>query len=117
MVGQGLEEPEPVIIEGAHVRQAVPDQQHAGRGPPRHRDRHRHAVNRSAVAIAVALAAVRAQQHRLTPQGRRLIQRVFPGHARRVADLMGALTADEQDQLGRLCKKLGLAAQATRSQR
>ena len=53
----------------------------------------------------------------LSPQGRRLIQRVFPGHARRVADLMGALTADEQDQLGRLCKKLGLAAQATRSQR
>ena len=53
----------------------------------------------------------------LTAQGRRLIQRVFPGHARRVADLMGALTADEQDQLGRLCKKLGLAAQATRSQR
>jgi MarR family transcriptional regulator, 2-MHQ and catechol-resistance regulon repressor len=53
----------------------------------------------------------------LTPPGRRLIQRVFPGHARRVADLMGALTADEQDQLGRLCKKLGLAAQAGRSQR
>ncbi|HEU5058053.1 MAG TPA: MarR family transcriptional regulator [Kofleriaceae bacterium] len=53
----------------------------------------------------------------LTPQGRRLIQRVFPGHARRVADLMGALTADEQEQLGRLCKKLGLAAQAARTPR
>lgn len=46
----------------------------------------------------------------LTAQGRRLIQRIFPPHARRIADLMGALTAEEQDQLGRLCKKLGLAA-------
>jgi MarR family transcriptional regulator, 2-MHQ and catechol-resistance regulon repressor len=51
----------------------------------------------------------------LTPQGRRLIQRVFPPHARRVADLMSALGPDEQEQLGRLCKKLGLAAQETRS--
>lgn len=51
----------------------------------------------------------------LTNQGRRLIQRIFPAHARRVADLMGALGAEEQEQLGRLCKKLGLAAQETRS--
>jgi MarR family 2-MHQ and catechol resistance regulon transcriptional repressor len=53
----------------------------------------------------------------LTAQGRRLIQRVFPGHARRIADLMGALGADEQEQLGRLCKKLGLAAQAARQEK
>jgi MarR family 2-MHQ and catechol resistance regulon transcriptional repressor len=51
----------------------------------------------------------------LTAQGRRLIQRIFPAHARRIADLMGALGAEEQEQLGRLCKKLGLAAQAARS--
>jgi len=51
----------------------------------------------------------------LTAQGRRLIQRVFPAHAGRVADLMSALNSDEQEQLGRLCKKLGLAAQKTRS--
>ncbi len=51
----------------------------------------------------------------LTAQGRRLIQRVFPAHARRVADLMGALASDEQDELGKLCKKLGLAARQTRS--
>jgi len=51
----------------------------------------------------------------LTAQGRRLIQRVFPAHGRRVAELMGALTGDEQDQLGKLCKKLGLAARQTRS--
>ena len=51
----------------------------------------------------------------LTRQGRRLIQRVFPAHASRIADLMGALTADEQEQLARLCKKLGLAAQQTRT--
>jgi MarR family transcriptional regulator, 2-MHQ and catechol-resistance regulon repressor len=59
----------------------------------------------------------RVVQVSLTTQGRRLIQRVFPGHARRVADLMAALSADEQEQLGRLCKKLGLAAQAARSNR
>jgi MarR family transcriptional regulator, 2-MHQ and catechol-resistance regulon repressor len=51
----------------------------------------------------------------LTAQGRRLIQRVFPAHARRIADLMGALASDEQDQLGKLCKKLGLAARKDRS--
>jgi MarR family 2-MHQ and catechol resistance regulon transcriptional repressor len=45
----------------------------------------------------------------LTPEGRRVIERVFPAHAAHVAALMGALTADEQETLGALCKKLGLS--------
>ena len=45
----------------------------------------------------------------LTPKGRRLIERVFPEHARRITDLLSALTAGEQQELGRLTKKLGLA--------
>jgi MarR family 2-MHQ and catechol resistance regulon transcriptional repressor len=43
----------------------------------------------------------------LTREGRRFIERIFPNHARRIAELFGALTASEQDTLGRLCKKLG----------
>jgi MarR family transcriptional regulator, 2-MHQ and catechol-resistance regulon repressor len=44
----------------------------------------------------------------LTPPGRRLIGRLFPHHARRVAEEMAALSAEEQDQLAHLCKRLGL---------
>ncbi|HEX2778747.1 MAG TPA: hypothetical protein VHM30_04555, partial [Gemmatimonadaceae bacterium] len=46
----------------------------------------------------------------LTPGGKRVIERVFPRHAARVTELMSALTRDEQRELGRLCRKLGLAA-------
>jgi MarR family 2-MHQ and catechol resistance regulon transcriptional repressor len=45
----------------------------------------------------------------LTPEGRRVIERVFPAHAAHVTALMGALTAEEQETLGTLCKKLGLS--------
>ncbi|HYO72887.1 MAG TPA: MarR family transcriptional regulator [Archangium sp.] len=45
----------------------------------------------------------------LTPEGRRVIERVFPAHAAHVTALMGALTAEEQETLGALCKKLGLS--------
>jgi MarR family 2-MHQ and catechol resistance regulon transcriptional repressor len=45
----------------------------------------------------------------LTPEGRRVIERVFPAHAAHVTALMGALTVDEQEALGALCKKLGLS--------
>lgn len=45
----------------------------------------------------------------LTPEGRRVIEKVFPTHAAHIAALMGALTAEEQEQLGALCKKLGLS--------
>jgi MarR family 2-MHQ and catechol resistance regulon transcriptional repressor len=50
----------------------------------------------------------------LTREGRRRIETVFPAHARRIAELMGALTPEEQEQLARLCKKLGVAAAADR---
>ena len=38
-----------------------------------------------------------------------LIERVFPEHAAKVAELVGVLTQAEQEELARLCKKLGLA--------
>jgi MarR family 2-MHQ and catechol resistance regulon transcriptional repressor len=44
----------------------------------------------------------------LTSDGRRLISRIFPGHAAAIADAFSALTAAEQDELARLTKKLGL---------
>ncbi|OJH39196.1 MarR family winged helix-turn-helix transcriptional regulator [Cystobacter ferrugineus] len=46
---------------------------------------------------------------RLTPEGRGLIEKVFPAHAAHIAALLGALTTEEQEQLGVLCKKLGLS--------
>ncbi|WP_257455967.1 MarR family winged helix-turn-helix transcriptional regulator [Archangium lipolyticum] len=45
----------------------------------------------------------------LSPEGRRVIEKVFPVHAAHVAALLGVLTAEEQEQLGALCKKLGLS--------
>ena len=44
----------------------------------------------------------------LTPAGRRLIQRVFPVHARAVARDLAVLTPREQQVLARLLKRLGL---------
>lgn len=43
----------------------------------------------------------------LTDAGRRLIARLFPRHAARVTAEMSVLTPAEQDELGRLCRKLG----------
>lgn len=48
----------------------------------------------------------------LTPAGRKLISKVFPEHAREIARLMSGLSTEEQETLGRLCKKLGLSVQA-----
>ena len=45
----------------------------------------------------------------LTDSGRRLIGRVFPRHARGVSAAFASLTSKEQDDLRRLCRKLGLA--------
>jgi MarR family 2-MHQ and catechol resistance regulon transcriptional repressor len=44
----------------------------------------------------------------LTRKGDELIHRVFPQHAKRIQQEMSALTSHELQQLGRLCKKLGL---------
>jgi MarR family 2-MHQ and catechol resistance regulon transcriptional repressor len=52
----------------------------------------------------------RVQNVHLTDVGRALIERVFPAHAARITEALGALTREEQKELGRLCRKLGLAA-------
>lgn len=47
----------------------------------------------------------------LTPSGRRQIEGVFAGHARRVTELFEPLSADEQERLRSLCRRLGKAAE------
>jgi MarR family 2-MHQ and catechol resistance regulon transcriptional repressor len=46
----------------------------------------------------------------LTEAGKSRIEEVFPAQAERVRALMDALRPDEIEELGRLCRKLGLAA-------
>ena len=43
----------------------------------------------------------------LTEAGRKLIAGLFPEHVRAIVEEMSVLTADEQETLGRLCRKLG----------
>ncbi len=45
----------------------------------------------------------------LTEKGRELFERMFPDHARHVAELASVLSEGEQEQLARLLKKLGRA--------
>lgn len=45
----------------------------------------------------------------LTGAGRALIERVMPRHADEITAVMSALTPEEQQTLGELCKKLGLS--------
>jgi MarR family 2-MHQ and catechol resistance regulon transcriptional repressor len=52
----------------------------------------------------------------LTPDGRALIRKVFPGHVQRIVGAFSALTREEQAQLGTLCRKLGLANAADRGE-
>ena len=49
----------------------------------------------------------RVQIVQLTAKGRSLILEAFPAHVTRVTALMSALSADEQRELGRICRKLG----------
>jgi len=44
----------------------------------------------------------------LSPEGKRLIQDIFPEHAERMSDLFKVLKRSETKQLGELCKTLGL---------
>jgi MarR family 2-MHQ and catechol resistance regulon transcriptional repressor len=44
----------------------------------------------------------------LTPRGRALIRRIFPGHVEAIVEEFAVLTAAEQAELGRLCMKVGL---------
>ncbi|HET8649031.1 MAG TPA: MarR family transcriptional regulator, partial [Gemmatimonadales bacterium] len=43
----------------------------------------------------------------LTEAGHDLIERIFPGHADAIVAELAVLTADEQRQLGQLCRRLG----------
>ena len=53
----------------------------------------------------------------LTAEGYRLINEIFPCHVAAIAGEMGVLTDAEQEELGRLCRKLGLQERANRSHR
>jgi MarR family 2-MHQ and catechol resistance regulon transcriptional repressor len=46
----------------------------------------------------------------LTRKGRKLMEKTFPRHARLVTKTMSALEPAEQDELRRLCRKLGKSA-------
>jgi MarR family 2-MHQ and catechol resistance regulon transcriptional repressor len=48
----------------------------------------------------------------LTPKGRRRIARILPAHLAAIVEQMNVLTPAEQQQLGALCKKLGMATSA-----
>ncbi|OQA04797.1 MAG: HTH-type transcriptional regulator MhqR [bacterium ADurb.Bin374] len=50
----------------------------------------------------------RVKRVALTRAGRDLIERLLPPHAELIASEMAVLTSDEQIELARLCKKLGL---------
>ena len=50
----------------------------------------------------------RVRRLALTPKGKSLIQRAFRDHVANLVQQMSALTAVEQDELGRLAKKLGI---------
>jgi MarR family 2-MHQ and catechol resistance regulon transcriptional repressor len=54
----------------------------------------------------------RARVIHLTPQGRRLVEKVFEAHARDLEELMGVLKGAERDEFYGLLKKVGLAAAA-----
>jgi len=47
---------------------------------------------------------------RITEQGADMIKSFFPGHVARIVGEMGFLTGSEQEELGRLCKKVGRKA-------
>jgi MarR family transcriptional regulator, 2-MHQ and catechol-resistance regulon repressor len=48
----------------------------------------------------------------LTPEGSALIRQIFPGHAKRIARLMGALSQKEQKKLTAMLRTLGKGATA-----
>ena len=51
----------------------------------------------------------RVQIVSLTERGRSVVSSALPVHVGRLTALMGALTKEEQRELGRLCRKLGTA--------
>jgi MarR family 2-MHQ and catechol resistance regulon transcriptional repressor len=53
----------------------------------------------------------------LTAEGQKLIDRIFPAHVDAVVDEFGRLTTAEQEELARLCRKLGLAEEPSSRRR
>jgi MarR family transcriptional regulator, 2-MHQ and catechol-resistance regulon repressor len=51
---------------------------------------------------------------RITAKGSALITSFFPGHVRRIVKEMSVLTKGEQDELARLCRKVGLREREAR---
>jgi MarR family 2-MHQ and catechol resistance regulon transcriptional repressor len=49
----------------------------------------------------------------LTKAGRAIIERIFPGHVAAIVEELSVLTLEEQELLGRLCRKLGKQASDT----
>lgn len=59
----------------------------------------------------------RMVQIHLTPRGRALIARVIPKHAQNIANELSVLAPEEQDELRRICRKLGKGAEKLRQER
>ncbi|MDX1614251.1 MAG: MarR family transcriptional regulator [Candidatus Promineifilaceae bacterium] len=55
---------------------------------------------------------LRTMQVCITPAGREVIESMFPRHVAGIVAEMGALSAAEQEELARLCRKLGLRQEA-----
>jgi MarR family 2-MHQ and catechol resistance regulon transcriptional repressor len=49
----------------------------------------------------------------LTAAGRKMIGTIFPRHAAKVVEEMKALTGAEQEELSRLCRKMGLKGESS----
>ncbi len=50
----------------------------------------------------------RAYKVSLTKKGERIITKIFPNHVKSIVETFSILNEEEQEELGRLCKKLGL---------
>lgn len=55
----------------------------------------------------------RYYQIHLTKEGRELIETIFPQHVKGVVETFSALSAEEQAQLTKLCRKLGLSQEVS----
>jgi MarR family 2-MHQ and catechol resistance regulon transcriptional repressor len=49
----------------------------------------------------------------ISQTGRELLESFFPQHVQGIVEEMGILTAEEQEELARLCRKLGLREEST----
>ncbi|MGI9336692.1 MAG: MarR family winged helix-turn-helix transcriptional regulator [Gammaproteobacteria bacterium] len=65
---------------------------------------------RKLVTRAAAPGDRRARLAMLSPQGKAMIENIFPAHARDLSHVMGGLTPAEQQQARRLLRRLGTYA-------